>query len=133
MFYRKLTQESHGPGCIGPRSICRIAEEDRYLLTGRVERGLAQSGHRDDRNKEQDDAGEPGPACGSGQGDPRIWLRHGLSVARPPRPCERNGEYAAGPSIFRSIRAPARLVRLADDRPGVCHRTHVPELVGVDH
>jgi hypothetical protein len=36
-------------------------------------------------------------------------------------------------SPFRSIRAPARLVRLAGDRPGVRHRTHVPELVGVAH
>ena len=32
-----------------------------------------------------------------------------------------------------SIRGPASLDRLAEDRPGVRHRTHMPELVGVLH
>ena len=33
--------------------------------------------------------------------------------------------------LFRSIRGPASLVQLAGGRPGVRHRAHVPELVGV--
>src|SRR5690242_7790181 len=37
------------------------------------------------------------------------------------------------PDLSRSIRAPARLARLAKDRPGVGYRAHVPELVGIDH
>src|SRR5580704_15981309 len=35
--------------------------------------------------------------------------------------------------LFRSILGPPGLVHLAGDRPGVPHRTHVPELVGVLH
>src|SRR5215204_3527860 len=35
--------------------------------------------------------------------------------------------------VFKSISRPASVARLAVDRPGVRHRTQVPELVGVDH
>jgi hypothetical protein len=35
--------------------------------------------------------------------------------------------------LFGSIRGPARVVYLANDRSGVHHRTHVPERVGVLH
>src|SRR5688500_6404457 len=37
------------------------------------------------------------------------------------------------PFRFKSMSRPASLARLAVDRPGVRHRTQVPELVGVDH
>ena len=47
---------------------------------------------------------------------------------RPPRLAGSRGAQSA----FGSIRRPASLARLTDDRPGVSHRTHMPELVGVD-
>ncbi len=43
--------------------------------------------------------------------------------------------YPSSPAgwLLRSIRGPPGLVHLAGDRPGVRHRTHVPELVRVLH
>jgi transketolase len=38
-----------------------------------------------------------------------------------------------GSAVAPSIRGPPSLLHLAGDRPGVRHRTHVPELVGVAH
>src|SRR5882757_1686279 len=39
----------------------------------------------------------------------------------------------AGARGLISIRGPASLARLAEDRPGVRHRAYVPQLVRVDH
>src|SRR6266700_1885782 len=51
----------------------------------------------------------------------------GTAPAFDPSPADRTGH------TVRSICGPASLVHLAGDRPGVRHRTQVPELVGVDH
>src|SRR3712207_6206232 len=64
-----------------------------------------------------------------------MWANYRLSSSGAPRRARRSSQSldsALTRSVLESIGAPASLLRLAGDGPGVRHRTQVPEFVGVD-